>query len=883
MKIEQLRTNHLTNPVGFRLEKPVFSYVITEAEGKKQASARIVVASDRSFGNILFDSGERSDLSSLSFSPDLALSPRTRYYWKVFASSDAGEKGESETAFFETGKMNEPWEGKWIKAPMEDVNVHPLFRKVFSLKKMPASARLYLCGLGLYEAEINGKHVGDECLAPGLTAYDTYVQAQTYDVGDLLHPGENAIGVALGNGWYCGRYSFTDQLDHIYGPNMTLIAELRVRYEDGTEETLAPSDESWLCSPSPVLFSNIYDGEIYDAAKEIPGWSEVGCGGKDFANAVLSLPPIGTLGDRLSPPVKVMSEHKPKLIRGANGDFLLDFEQIITGRMEFDCFLPAGSTVSLDCGEILQDGNFYNENLRSAKEHFAYTSSGRPAHVRPHFTFYSYRYIRVQGMTEEEIRKANFVTKMLRSEMDEIGTISTSNEKVNRLILNALWSQRDNFLDIPTDCPQRDERMGWTGDAEVFSATASFNMYTPAFYRKFLNDMKNEQRKLGGSCPHVVPNVLDYRKIRTGQTLFDSDQHGSCAWADAATIIPWTVYQFFGDKELLKENYENMHSWVDWIKKQDEEKCGGKRLWTSGFHFADWLALDNPDKTTALGGTDCYYIATAYYYYSTQLTAKAAKVLGKAKDYEKYQKLAEEIKDAFQKEYYTPTGRLAQPTQTAHAIALYMGLVPDRFRERTVRDLKARLDAKKVHLDTGFVGTYQLCAALSGNGLNDYAHTLLLNEDYPSWLYEVNLGATTIWERWNSILPDGRISGTGMNSMNHYSYGSVVEWMYRNMAGLNPSEEGPGFKRATIAPKPDPRFTSVESDYFSASGRYRSEWRRTEGGFVFTVEVPFDAEAAFVLPSKFAAVTVNGAADLSLAETGRTLFTKGIYEIIAEE
>ena len=466
--------------------------------------------------------------------------------------------------------------------------------------------------------------------------------------------------------------------------------------------------------------------------------------------------------------------------------------------------------------------------------------------------------------------------------MDRTGSIETSNEKVNRLFQNALWGQKSNFLDVPTDCPQRDERMGWTGDAQIFAATASFNLYTPAFFAKYLYDMKLEQDTQNGSVSNVVPDVAKrIHSIMKKNGTLDPDMlisdHGSCAWGDAAAVIPWTVYMAFGDKTLLSRQYENMKSWVDYIRKIDVERCGGRFLWTDGFHFADWLALDNFHKDSCFGATDPYFVASAYYYYSASLTAKAAEALGKHEDAAYYTELTQNIKAAFLKEYYTSTDRLAQQTQTALVIVLWLNLIPDGNRQRQLDTLMKKLNEEKMHLTTGFVGTPLLCPMLTLNGHADAAYTLLLNEDYPSWLYEINMGATTVWERWNSVLPDGSIGDTTMNSLNHYSYGSIAEWMYRYMCGLN--QQTPGFGKFTICPYTDARFDWVRMSYDSVHGMIRSAWEKQGNGILYTVEVPFDTEAEFDLMQRAKRVTVNNVA----TQPGQPIrLTKGVYRIFAE-
>ena len=833
MKIRNLRTNHLENPLGYRMEKPLLTWTAEDSTGACQRAARVQIAMDESFAGCVYDSGLRGDISSLGFVPEIELAPRTRYWWRVEVVADDGDRALSEPAWFETGKRGEAWSAKWIRAPF-DADVHPILERGFELPGKPVRARIYAVGLGVYELSLNGAAVGDEVLAPFYNDYNLWVQVQTYDVTELLQAGSNRLGAWLGNGWYRGRFGFGEKTECIYGDHMQLLLELRAEMPDG-REIVVGSDEDWRCRRSPVVESNIYDGEVYDARLE---------GLTESVPAVEAQPPVGPLSDRLSPPLRRCGRVPAKeLVHTPAGELVLDFGQEMTGWVEFDCDLPEGASVTLEFGELLQRGNFYRANLRTAKARFTYISGGKPAHVRPHFTFYGFRYARVTGMAD--VRPENFVGQVIHSDLAVTGKIETSNPKVNQLFHNAFWGQIGNFLDVPTDCPQRDERMGWTGDAHVFAPTASFNMYTPAFYEKYLYDMRLEQRELGGAVPHVVPDVIDQiERVKRGNP--NPTSYGSCGWGDAAIGIPWTMYEFYGDREMLARQYENMKMWTDWIREQDEAHCGGRRLWTCGFHYADWLALDNPVQDSSFGGTDPYYIASAYYYSAARTTSRAAKVLGRDEEAAEYAKLAEEVREAFRKEFFTPTGRVAERTQTAMVMALCMDLVPEEHRQRVRDDLRRKIADRDDHLDTGFLGTYYLCRTLTDNGMGDVAYTLLLNEDYPSWLYEVNMGATTVWERWNSVLPSGLVSDTeGMNSMNHYAYGSVVEWMYRCMCGLNPVERAPGFKRARIAPSVDGRFDWVKASYDSAAGLYECGWRREDGRVVYDVRVPFDCEAEF--------------------------------------
>ncbi|MBQ8089034.1 MAG: family 78 glycoside hydrolase catalytic domain [Clostridia bacterium] len=865
MVIRSLRVNHLENPLGFNIDPLVLTWIAEKSSGKRQQAARVQIALDGAFAQTVYDSGLREDISSLGFQPDFALQRRTRYFWRVEVLADDGDRAVSPAAWFETGKGDEPWVGQWIRAPFEE---HPELNASFAISGEPVCARLYICGLGLYEASINGAPVTDEVLTPFCNDYANWIQAQTYDVTALLTQGENSVNVILGNGWYKGRFGFSGNQTDIYGSAMQLIAEIRVTLFDG-EEIVIGTDTSWNCVRSPIVESSIYDGEVLDARME---------GATESVPAIGAEAPQGALQDRLSPPLRIAQRRKcATLLRTPKDEWVLDFGQVMTGWVEFDANAPQDAEILLEYGELLQNDCFYRDNLRSAKARYAFISAGTPEHVRPHFTFYGFRFVKVSGL--ETVDPEAFTACVIHSELTPTGQIETSNEKVNRLFLNAWWGQLGNFLDVPTDCPQRDERMGWTGDAHVFAPTASYNMYTPAFYAKFLHDMLLEQRALNGSVPFVVPDFINRIVQKTNNFAFP-ESHGSCAWGDAAVGIPWTLYTFYGDRQLLARQYENMKLWTDWIRAQDDTRCGGKRLWTCGFHFADWLALDNPVAGSSFGGTDPYFIASAYYYNAARTTAKAAGVLGRIEEQAEYDKLADEIRDAFRKEFFTQTGRVAERTQTAMVMALCMDLVPEAHRARVQADLRQKLKDRGDHLDTGFVGTYYLCPTLTQNGMADVAYTLLLNEDYPSWLYEVNMGATTVWERWNSVLPNGLVSDTGMNSMNHYAYGSIVEWMYRYMAGIDPVEDAPGFKRVRIHPSVDGRIQSVKAQYDSASGLYRSEWSVTENGVIYVVEIPFDCEALFEADERYV-WTVNGAP--ARIENGAIALEAGAYAITRTE
>ena len=865
MYIARMKTNRMTNPLGFALGKPSLSWTVEEASGKKQQWARVEVAADPMFSKILWDSGE-ADLSSIDCPLPLTLSPRTRYWWRVTVCADNGETAVSEAAWFETGKMDEPFAGEWITPSLEK-DVHPLMRRIFSLPEKPVSARVYGVGLGLYELSVNGEKAGNEFLAPGCTACDKWVQRQTYDVTELLRAGENTLGAMLGNGWVKGRFGFGGEPGNfetcdpgtpreVVIDRFLLRLELRVTFADGREWVLG-TDESWQCAPAPVLMSSIYDGELYDQRRELAGWDTPEGDDLDWL-PVEKAPmnrPVAEPEDRLSLPVTRHETFTPTLLHTEKGEWVLDFGQVISGWVEMDVDLPKDALLRLQYGELLQDGCFYRDNLRSAQCEYRFVSDGRAAHLRPHFTFYGFRYVKVTGWPGEKPDPNAFTACALYSDLEEIGTLETGNEKVNRLILNARWSQKDNFVDVPTDCPQRDERMGWTGDAQIFCSTAGFVMDCAAFYDKFCRDMWEEQKVADGCVPHVAPLLAD----------LGEGARGACGWADAGVIVPWNAYLYNGGVEKLRQHFPAMRAWLEWLRREDASTGNTRLRQVVQFHYGDWLALDGPryglDPEAVMGGTDMTYLCSVYYFRCAQIVSKAAGILGETELCREYDRLAGEIREAIQREYFTATGRCAAATQTGLVLALQYDLVPEGFVEKNLHELQEMLKGANMHLKTGFLGTPVLCRALSKHGDSQSAYTLLLQEDLPSWLYEVNMGATTIWERWNSVLPNGKISGTGMNSMNHYAYGSIVEWMYRDMCGLNPVEACPGFAKVELSPKPDARLGKAFASVNTPAGRYESGWEAVENGFAYRFAVPFNGEAHLVLENvSLDRLTVNGVA-----------------------
>lgn len=820
MQIYDTKVNHLTNPLGFRMDRTVFSWKVKEAKGTRQNAARIQIASDAAMREILYDSGWEKEADSLAFPVKMDLKPRTRYYWTVAVESDAKEQEFSDVQWFETAKRDEAWIGKWITCDNAEKR-HPYFEKNINPAdgKELVKARLYISGLGLYEAFYNGKRIGDEYFTPYSNDYNEWVQYQTYDVTEQMK-NAGTLSVLLGNGWYKARFGFRAKEDvGFYGNEWKLIAELHLEYADGTEDVIG-TDESWTVRRSTITFSNLYDGEHRDdTLEELP-----------MEQASLCEAPKGKLEERMSLPVTVHEVLEPvELIHTPAGEEVFDLGQEITGLFTLNVHAPIGTRIHVQTGEILQEGNFYNANLRSAKSEYFFVTDGSEQILIPHFTYYGYRYVKVEGIAG--LKKEDLKGLALYSSLDTTGTMTTGHDLVNRLIENVRWGLQGNFLDVPTDCPQRDERMGWTGDAQVFSPTATYLKDTYAFYAKYLYDMAKEQRVLDGKVPDVIPSC--------------GVESTACVWGDASCIIPWNLYLFYGDKSILEDQFESMKSWVDYIRKVDGKDHG----WRYVFHYGDWLALDNPigGAEQVLGATDEEFIANLYYAISAGLVAKAAAVLGLKEEEREYRALSEEQFEIVKKEYYSATGRCCIKTQTALILTLKYHLSENE--DLVKRQLKKLFEDSNRKLKTGFVGTPLLCNVLTDHGMEDLAYDLLLNEEYPGWLHEVKLGATTVWERWNSLLDDGTISGISMNSMNHYSYGSVLEWMFRHAAGINTIDTVPGMRKVNVAPLLNWKLRKMDAVYDSPAGTYKSSWELMDPKHVtIRVNVPFGCSADLTLP-----------------------------------
>ena len=831
LTIYDLQCENFVSPIGISTDKPRFSWKIrSDARSCAQCSYQIQLASDSIFENIIWDSGRvAGDQSQLCEYRGEPLDADTRYYFRVRIEDNHREKSEWVESMFETGIFNaNDFKANFIGSPLDkpEDSCGLYFRHGFTVDGEIAHAKVYATALGMYDLHMNGSKVGDAYFAPGFLSYKKHLQVQAYDVTDAIRPGENVIGAIVGAGWYKGDLVWARKRNH-YGSKNALFVQLHITYKDGHKQTVM-TGEDWQTGLGPITFSELYHGETYDANLADPNWCNtiegghyVKCDMVPFDKSVMCM----QTGEFVREQEIV---HPIAKIKTPAGETVFDFGQNMVGYVRVKVSGSKGDRVRLGFAEVLdKDGNFYTENMRVARNDIIYILSGEGEEVfHPHFTFQGFRYVRViefPGFAQSD----NFEGVVLDSDMRTTGEFECSNELINRLVKNVSWGFKGNSVDVPTDCPQRDERLGWTGDAQVFIRTASFLRDTRAFYSKWLDDMACDQMD-DGRIPNVVPDLIK--------------EGGACGWGDAATICPWTQYLCYGDKRELKKNYPMMKKWVEYIHHVATKGV----YWDTGFHFGDWLALDAKEGSY-FGATPNDLTATAYYAYSTLIMSKAAAVLGYSSESANYMRLHNDIVDYFKREFFTPNGRLSVPTQTAHVLALMFDLVPENAIQRTIDGLVKLIETNGNHLTTGFLGTPYLCYALSRYGRMDVAIKLLMREEYPSWLYAVKQGATTIWEHWDGIKPDGSFWSPDMNSYNHYAYGCILDWMVEVLAGINIDDRITAYKRFTITPQLPNEWDSLKCSYNSLYGKIAISIARNGENLDITLTVPENTTCVFKL------------------------------------
>jgi alpha-L-rhamnosidase len=836
--IVDLRFEHRADALGIGTAQPRLSWIVqTSVAGWRQASYAIEAYEPG--GQPCGQTGRvESDQSVLVPWPFASLKSRERLLVRVRVwGSDGQVSAWSAPAPVEAGLLHpNDWSARFVTPDWDEDTTKPqpspLLRRQFEVRSGMTQARLYVTALGVYEAEINGRTIGDHVFAPGWTSYNHRLRYQTFDVTSLLREGRNAIGAMLGDGWYRGRLGFGGGRRNIYGDRLALLAQLEISYADGTIERVI-TDTTWRAATGPILASDIYDGETYDARLERSGWSRGDYDDGGWAGVRPIDRDLATLVAPTGPPVRRTEVVAPiASTTSPSGRTLVDFGQNLVGKLRITVRGTAGQTITLRHAEVLEHSELGTRPLRQAAATDRYILRGDgPETWEPHFTFHGFRYAEVEGWPGE-LRLDDLTAVVCHSDMERRGWFECSDPLINRLHENVVWSMRGNFLDVPTDCPQRDERLGWTGDIQVFAPTASFLYDCAGFLQSWLADLAAEQADTDGVAPFVVPNILPGVPIP------------AAAWGDAAVIVPWVLYQRYGDTGILAEQFASMRAWVDLLARI----AGERHLWDRGFQFGDWLDPSAPPDRPADARTDASLVATAYFARSAELLGQAAGILGHTDDEARYRTLAAEVRQAFTDEYVTPNGRLLSDAATGYALAIEFALLRDAHQRRQAgRRLAALVRESRYCISTGFVGTPLICDALCSVGEHSAAFRLLLQRENPSWLYPVTMGATTIWERWDSMLPDGSVNPGEMTSFNHYALGAVADWLHRFVGGLAPAE--PGYRRIEIRPHPGGGITSARARHRTPYGMAECAWEIADGQIIVNVVVPSNTTASVTLPS----------------------------------
>lgn len=856
LAVTHLTCESLMNPMAIDVRRPRFSWqIVADRRNVRQTAYRLQVAAGSAAfdADLLWDSGRvESDQSLYVPYGGPALTSRSGYAYRVKVWDNHGQESAwSDIGRWEMGILNpEEWRAEWVTHPFrERAKEHKpgyYFRKVFWVTKEVKRARVYASALGLYELYVNGQRAGEELFTPGLTEYRHHIQYQAYDVAPHLRAGRNVLGVVLGEGWYRGRYEIKRR--NCWGRTGAILVQMHLEYQDGSED-LVVSDSSWRVSTGPILLSDLYDGEVYDARLETP-WLDPAFDDRDWAPARrYGRGPTRRLVAPLCEPVR-RQETLPvqRVLHTPSGETVLDFGQNMVGWVRLRVKGHPGQRVVVDLAEILdKEGNFYRKNYRTARSQLVYICRGAGEEVfEPHFTYFGFRYARVTNY--DAVDRDTLAGVVIHSDLRPAGRFHCSDPLLNQLQRCIWWGERGNLVEIPTDCPQRDERLGWTGDAQVFFRTATFNFDVGRFFAKWLKDLA-VSHAFTGAVPFWVPSALRLPVSSAG-------------WGDAAVIVPWQHYLAYGDRQVLEGQYTSMVKWLRyaragarWPKWRDlvHPRQYWRReqyIWDSGFHLGDWLApREGPKEWMAKKA----WTATAYYAHSAHLLAEVAAILGRDQDAEKYRRLFERVRQAFCERFLRPDGTIAGGFQTAYVLALAFDLLPEAVRPQAARHLAEDIQAHGDHLTTGFLGTPHICFALSDHGQIEAAYRLLLQRTCPSWLYPITMGATTIWERWDGLRPDGSpneaaVGGDNMVSFNHYAFGAVGDWLYRVVAGLDMDPSTPAYRRLLIHPRPGGGLDHAEAEHESPYGVARVAWQRTSGAMRLAVSVPANTSARIVLP-----------------------------------
>ncbi len=833
LAVTHLTADYLPSPMGI-VAPPQFAWQLTStARNVLQTACRLWVYDDAALRVPLWDSGLLSRQDSAHYRPEtLPLESARRYWWRVWVQA-GDEEAISEPATFITGLMD-GFAGDMItcESAEDAARSHvTAVSKTIAIDGEVEEAYLYCTALGLYQAFVDGKRVGDAELAPGWTSYHKHLCYQTYDVTAALTAGTHHFSAWLGVGWYKGRMGFLNTSNN-YGERTAFLGQIEIRYRDGRRQRVL-TDTSFVGADTPITFSDIYDGEVCDARLGLHHTRPTAV--LPFEKHVLTAQAGGYCRVMERLPVQ-------QVIVTPKGETVLDFGQNHAGVVEFRVQGKAGQSAALQCFEVLDsEGNVYTDNLRSAKQTIRYTlgETGQAVY-RPAFTFQGYRYAHILEWPCE-VCAQDFTALVIHTDMETIGGFECSDPLLNRLWENIRWGLKSNFVDIPTDCPQRDERMGWTGDAQIFSATACMIANTYPFFDKWLTDLACDQTAEGG-VPHVVPDTLTDAKRAEDNWLVREGTHSAAAWADAAVIIPWNLYLAYGDTAILRKQYNSMAAWVRFMKNHAEDG-----MWQYRLQLGDWVALD-AQEGSYFGATPLEITSTAYYAYSARLMAKVAAILEKPEDAAQFAAIAQEAQTAFVQHFFTKDGRMTAQTQTAHVLALHFDLVPEAWRAQTLAGLVRLVEERNGHLVTGFVGTPYIAHALSDNGAWDAAFALLMKRDFPSWLYQVGKGATTVWEHWDGIKPDGTMWSAGMNSFNHYAYGAIGEWMVKNIGGLRVDERMPGYRHSILAPQVGGGLTFAKVSEQTVYGELAVAWRLAGGTLTVQATVPCNTTATLLRP-----------------------------------